>query len=134
MAMPQDDLNRLSDAWLGYWHAPEGSPIRESFAWASDRVMDLRYEEEPEELWRLILAIHRKDQSPAIQPVLSAGLVEDLLARHGEEFIERIELEAHADPSFAKLLGGVWQSRMSEGVWARVEAVWDRRGWDGIPE
>jgi hypothetical protein len=96
--------------------------------------MDVRYEEEPEELWRLILMLHRKDQSPSIQPVLSAGLVEDLLSGHGEAFIERIELEAHADPSFAKLLGGVWQSRMSDAVWTRVQAVWDRRGWDDIPE
>jgi len=134
MAMTESDLSRLADAWLGYWHAAEGSPIREGFAWAIDRVMDVRYEEEPEELWRLILMLHRKDQSPSIQPVLSAGLVEDLLSGHGEAFIERIELEAHADPSFAKLLGGVWQSRMSEAVWARVQAVWDRRGWDDIPE
>jgi hypothetical protein len=133
MAMTQDDLNRLADTWLGYWHAPEGSPIRGSFAWAGDRVMDLRYDDEPEELWRLIL-LHRKDQSPFIQQVLSAGPVDDLLAKYGEVFIERVELEAHADPSFAKLLGGVWQSRMSDSVWARVQAVWDRRGWDGIPE
>ena len=134
MAMTQDDLSRLADAWLEYWHAPRGSPIRERLAWASDRVMDLRYEEQPEELWRLILLLHRKDHSSFIQQAPFAGPVEDLLAKHGEAVIERIELEAHADPSFAELLGGVWQNTMSGAVWARVQAVWDRRGWDDIPE
>jgi hypothetical protein len=65
----------------------------------------------------LILLLHRKDHSPFIQQVLSAGPLESLLAGHGEAFIDRIELEAHADPSFAELLGGVWQSRMSDAVW-----------------
>jgi hypothetical protein len=133
MAMTQDDLNDLADAWLGYWNAPSGSPIRESLNWVDDREYDLQYEE-PEELWRLILVVHSKDQSPFIQQVLSAGPLENLLSDHGEAFIERIETEAHADPSFAKLLGGVWKRMMSDSVWTRVQAVWDRRGWDGIPQ
>lgn len=26
-----------------------------------------------------------------------------------------------------------WQYAMSEAIWSRVQAVWDRRGWDGVP-
>ncbi|HUV96794.1 MAG TPA: hypothetical protein VMV98_04925, partial [Acidobacteriaceae bacterium] len=59
---------------------------------------------------------------------------EDLLAKHCEIFIDRVEAEARKDPRFAKLLGGVWQNKMSDAVWKRVQAAWDRRGWDGIPE
>jgi len=131
--MTQDEISRTADAWLSYWHAPPGSPTRERLYWASDRVRDL-LGCEPEELWQFILVVHRKDQSPAIQQVLSAGPLEDLLATYGQIFIERIEREAIADPFFAKLLGGVWKSRISDHVWARVQAVWDRRGWDGTPE
>ena len=101
MATTQDDLNDLADAWLGYWNAPGSSAIRESLNWVADREYDLQYEE-PKELWRLILVVHSKDQSPFIQQVLSAGPLENLLADYGEVFIERIEREAHADPAFAE--------------------------------
>ena len=90
--------------------------------------------QEPETLWLLILEIHRKDKSAAVQQVLSAGPIENLLAIHGESFIERVEVEARQDPAFAKVLGGVWNNRINDTIWTRMQAVWDRKGWDGIPE
>jgi hypothetical protein len=56
------------------------------------------------------------------------------MGKRGEQFIDRVEIMARFDPSFAKALGGVWQNGMSDEVWARLQAVWDRRGWDNIPE
>ena len=38
------------------------------------------------------------------------------------------------DPAFAEVLGGVWKNSMSDAIWDRLQAVWDRRGWDGISE
>jgi hypothetical protein len=133
--MTQEELNYLADCWLEYWHAHFSKDLRkqEELAWLSDVEYELRYNL-PKDYWNLILAIHHKDQSIPIQQVLSAGPVEDLLAKHGESFIERVEEEARRDPQFAKLLGGVWKNRMTDEVWARLQAVWDRRGWDGIPE
>jgi hypothetical protein len=55
------------------------------------------------------------------------------LAKHGDSFIDRIETQARFDSKFAKLLGGVWKNRMSDANWNRLQAVWDRSGWDGIP-
>jgi hypothetical protein len=130
--MTEQELLAHADAWIRYWHAPEGSTERDESDWATD-LYDLTYDDS-ETLWKLILAIHSKDQSPTIQQVLSAGPVEDLLDKHGADFISRIEIEARRDPAFAKLLGGVWKSGMSEDIWLRLQAVWDRRGWDGIPE
>ena len=95
--------------------------------------MTLEYdllEDAPEKLWLLMLTVHSKDQSPRLQALLSAGPLEDLLGRHGVHFIDRVEEEARKDPSFAKLLGGVWQSTMSEDIWTRVQAICNRRGWD----
>ena len=88
----------------------------------------------PERSWPVILEILARDQGVAIIEVLSAGPLEDLLAKHGPAFIDRVEAEARRNPVFAKLLGGVWKSQMTDEIWARVQAVWDRRGWDGIPE
>jgi hypothetical protein len=86
-------------------------------------LYDLEYNE-PETLWLLILEIHHRDQSQAIKQVLSAGPIEDLLAKHGETFINRVEAETRKDPLFAKVLGGVWQNSMGDAVWKRVQAVW----------
>jgi hypothetical protein len=130
--MTHEELNNLADNWIRYRHASRNSPEAEATAWATD-LYDLEYDD-PETLWLLILNIHGKDQSPRVQEVLSAGPVENLLDKHGERFIDRIEAEARKDPKFAKLLGGVWKSGMSLDIWERVQGVWDRRGWDGIPE
>jgi hypothetical protein len=132
VTMTQDELASLADAWISYQHAPEGSPQRENYSWATD-LYGLEYHE-PETLWRLILEIHRRDKSVAVQQVLSAGPIENLLVIHGESFIERVEGEARKDPAFAKVLGGVWKNRMSDVIWTRLQTVWDRRGWGGIPE
>ncbi|HEV2577058.1 MAG TPA: hypothetical protein VGU25_07590 [Acidobacteriaceae bacterium] len=130
--MNQNELASLASDWIKYWHAPKDSPDRALYADATD-LYDLEYND-PETLWLLILEIHHQDQSIAIQQVLSAGPVENLLGHHGNAFIDRVEAEARRDPQFAKLLGGVWKYTMSDAVWTRLQAVWDRRGWDGIPE
>jgi hypothetical protein len=94
--MTQHELDRLADDWIRYHHATKGSPEREESAWTTD-LYELEYHD-PETLWLLILAIHARDQSARIQEVLSAGPVEDLLAKHGERFIERVESKARQDP------------------------------------
>jgi hypothetical protein len=129
--LSNDELNQLADAWIRYWYAPKGSSIRNELSGATD-LYELEYHN-PEDLWRLILLIHGRDQSSRIQEVLSAGPVEALLAKHGDSFIDRIETQARLDSKFAKLLGGVWKNRMSDANWNRLQAVWDRSGWDGIP-
>lgn len=130
--MTQDAIVELADAWILYWQAPEDSAERGDFDLAM-KFHGIEYHQ-PEILWAMILAIHSRDQSIHIQQVLSAGPLENLLALHGEGFIDLVESEAQRDPSFAKLLGGVWKNRMSDEVWQRVQAVRDRRGWDGTPE
>jgi hypothetical protein len=129
--LSSDELNQLADAWIRYWYAPEGSTVRNELSGATD-LYELEYYN-PEDLWKLILLIHGRDQSNRIQEVLSAGPVEDLLVKHGDSFIDRIETQARLDPQFAKLVGGVWKNRMSDANWNRLHAVSDRKGWDGIP-
>lgn len=131
--MNDTELTRLAEGWIAYWSAPENSQERDNLSWVSDQEYDLM-EKDPEQVWRLILEILRRNSSNEIQEVLSAGPLEDLLAEYGETVIEKVEAEAKSNPIFAKLLGGVWKNSISDNIWARVQAVWDRRGWDGIPE
>lgn len=101
--------------------------------WSYEKIDDL-IDKDPQTAWDVILTILKTDQSPIIMADLSAGPLEDLLVRHGEQFIDTIEAEVKKNEKFAKLLGGVWKNKMKDEIWNRVQAVWDRRGWDGNPE
>jgi hypothetical protein len=87
----------------------------------------------PELAWQAILEAMEQPRMAAHLEKLAAGPLEDLLSKHGAAFIERVELRAKSSAKFAWLLGGVWQHTMPESIWFRVQAVWDRRGWDGNP-
>jgi hypothetical protein len=75
----------------------------------------------PEVAWVAILEILKRGVADNDLSILAAGPLEDLLACHGLQFIERVEQEARCSPSFNHLLGGVWQSRMSEDIWSRIQ-------------
>jgi len=119
-------LEYLAECWARGWSS---DPVeKEQYDWACmEPVDDAR--EEPERAWQFILVALK---TPICEPhfgVLAAGALEDLLCLHGAECIERVEAEAIVNPKFAHVLGGVWQSQMSEEVWRRVQRVWDPRGW-----
>jgi len=123
-------INYLMDCWARGWSTDPAE--KAEYDWACvEPVDDAR--DDPERAWQCILyAI----DSPACAEhfgVLAAGPLEDLLSYNGPTFIDRVEVLAQQNPKFASLLGGVWQFQMNEEIWGRVQQVWDRRGWDGIP-
>jgi hypothetical protein len=130
--MNSEELAVLADDWIRNQVATKGSAESKETWYAVEMAFDLA-DDDPEILWRLILAILSKDQSTKVLENLSAGPMEDLLVKHGTLIITRVEQQAKADPAFASLLGGVWKNRMSDDIWDRVCKVWDRRGWDGLP-
>jgi len=75
----------------------------------------------PEAVWKAVLQIMQRQLSDEQIALLAAGPVEDLLAKYGAEFIERIETEAQSSPAFKHLLGGIWPGRISSEIWIRVE-------------
>ena len=131
--MDQEDSSLVS-AWLALQHlgrrGKNSAEYHELF-WAFHKVWEL-CDSSPHEAWEFVVAAWRADQSQVIGENLSAGPLEDLLAKHGDKVIDRVEAEAKMDPSFAFLLGGVWRNEMDENIWTRVLAVRERRGWDGI--
>jgi hypothetical protein len=128
--MTEPEKTEIVQAWIDLQHAADGSSEYDSRLWAHEKFWEIA-EEQPDLCWELILRTLSTDQSTPIMETLSAGPLEDLLAKNGAAVIERVEKEAKANPKFAYLLGGVWQNTMPNDVWARVQAVWDRRGWDG---
>jgi hypothetical protein len=136
--MSPSELQALADAYVEHYSNPhewdEEMVLRKrdnrGTEWAIDAVMDLAFED-PDALWWLILEILRRNPPIEVIEVLAAGPLEDYLAKCGEAAIDRVEKQAQRDPRFRSLLGGVWQNGMSDAVWARVQASWDRSGWDG---
>ena len=84
---------------------------------------------DPEAVWSAVLRIIQHNLSEDQISILAAGPVEDLLAWHGEQFIDRIEAEAHRNPVFAHILGGVWRHDMPQAIWQRVEAARGGKVW-----
>ncbi len=66
---------------------------------------------------------YAKDISNKVIEVLAAGPVEDLLTSAGDKYIDEIGLLARQDPKFRDLLGGVWQSSMSNDLWNRFKKI-----------
>lgn len=119
-ASAPDDV-RTVEALVALWLADnEVEPEDESFPWSVLCVFELR--EHPEVLWGFI----RKaltDATTVWQVVmLAAGPLEDLIADHGAEFIDRIEREARHSARFRFALTGVWpQGEGDAELWARIE-------------
>jgi hypothetical protein len=111
--MKETEIWQIAIDWIRYYSASKNSQEQFDTAWATTKQLDLSLDEQYEDLWKLILVIHSLDKSPKIMQVLSAGPIEDLLGKSGEQFIDRVEIMARFDPSFAKVLGGVWQNGMS---------------------
>jgi hypothetical protein len=118
-----DERNRLAKAWIALQTTPQHVPEYNSLFWSFEQTYDL-VREDPVEAWKLILTIWSLDQSLPTRQSLSAGPIEELLCFHGEYIIPHIERQAKADPSFARLLGGVWQNTMPDSIWNRLQDVW----------
>jgi len=124
------DLNEVAKAWVEMWGYEVDDPQRDQYDWVSDYEYVAVYKN-PELAIDLVIAILRLNPDNLIKEVLAAGPLEQVLAEHGPSIIARVESEAKKDLQFANLLGGVWQNKMPDEIWERVQKVWNRSGWDG---
>src|SRR5687768_2537237 len=121
--MDEGELNHLVEAWIAGHESEDGTSEQERNWWAISQVMDWALDGEADRLWVFILTTYKQDLSDRVVSVLVAGPLEDLLAKHGPMFIERVEELARQDQKFNFLLGGVWQNTMTDEIWKRVQAA-----------
>jgi hypothetical protein len=118
---------RLVASWIAYQQTADGSPEKEIHAWAFDAFWNTAWES-PSLCVQLCEDTLTCELDDLTRAVLAAGPLEDALAEHGPAIIGEVELRAARNPKFRHLLGGVWQTTMSDEIWARVckarEAVW----------
>jgi hypothetical protein len=119
--METRDREQLIATWIKHHKDSRASgAVPDDTFWAWEEL-DHLCSTDPTTALATILTILATDQSDVVVENLAAGPLEDLLVRHGEEFIDRIEVEATKNPAFKLLLGGVWENTMDPTVWARVQ-------------
>ncbi len=131
--MQKHSYDELIDAWIKLQYHKSGTEEYNRLFWSFEAVLQM-IQDDPDATFQFILDVLKRDSDWPVIGTLAAGPMEDLLSTHGDKVIERVEAQAKVDPIFAKMLGGVWKLRMSDENWSRLQKVWDRRGWDGIPE
>jgi hypothetical protein len=115
------DTKLLAKEWIAYWKEKGRTDVLPD----SDigTVIDELSHSNPVACWEIVLeilaAIEHKPENPLFQ-ILASGILEDLLGDQ-PALIERVEVEARANPAFNFLLGGVWEGSMPPEVWARVQ-------------
>jgi hypothetical protein len=91
--------------------------------WVGTEIRKLQ-KEDPERLWRITLSMINQTSDQLTLAYIAAGLLEDLLAKHGDIFIDRVESMAKSDPQFLRALNLVWgQIRFKPDIYSRVQAV-----------
>ena len=86
-------------------------------------VVLLNFAAPPDQQWDFIVAAFAIAESDEDLEHLAAGPVEHLLARHGPDFISKVEDHASADSRFCRMLTAVWQNAMTDDVWHRLRAI-----------
>jgi hypothetical protein len=122
-----ESLHRIAEGWLAYQRSAQTGPSGVVQLPPSDahfefvEQVDELVRSEPEFAWLVIQTIFAASQNDLERACLAAGPLEDLLAKHGEVFIERIEKAAAADDDFRELLVGVWRNVIAPQVWERLQ-------------
>ena len=117
--MTPSEWNELSEAWLAERRGSASSPESD----VSEIVVMMNVTATGADQWQFILAAVASAQSDDELGHVAAGPLEHLLGWHGDDFIAAVEQQAAGDPKFARMLTGAWRYRMSEAVWARVQAL-----------
>lgn len=107
--MTERPLDEIAAAW-----------IANQESWWAWEVVDDACRDDPERGWQHVLAILTAAKSPLIIERLGAGPLEDLLAKHGDTLIERVEDLAQRNMKFRECLTNTWQNAMSMDIWTRV--------------
>ena len=116
------DSKALVETWIQYQNLPKNLKEGDALFWAWEQLTDM-CEKDPESAWNVIQEIIITDQSDKILASVGAGPFEDLMAKHGAQFISRVELCARLDKAFRRMLGTVWKNQMADDVWDRIRKM-----------
>lgn len=124
MTMNEKDVDRLARSYIKYALTEKGKEKDKIFDKEIYEIDEMQFKS-PENIWSIILKVHDLTDNQQVLGLLSAWLLEGLLAHFPDESVGWVEQQAKKDPRFKKLLRGVWQNTMSDEIWMRVQKARD---------
>ncbi|WP_283131440.1 DUF6869 domain-containing protein [Enterovibrio norvegicus] len=131
--MSSDDINEwwigISDESLSEfiqkWFAEIDLDDEENTPVGSDVVL-MNFLAPDEFQWKFIVTAFELAYDATHLETMAAGPVEHLLGFHGDRYISQIEELSSANENFAWMMKGVWQHKMSDEIWARVQRIQEK--------
>jgi Family of unknown function (DUF6869) len=121
---------RLIDSWIRFYQdaMSRGGDLKENDEnyWAS-KILDNLIRIDPESGWEIIEQIVAKTQDHAVLACIGSGPLENLLAKHGRDFVDRVVQKIREDARFAEVAASVWQNVISDDVWLRLQEALGQR-------
>lgn len=119
--MSKLEKEKLTNAWIyRTYRMYRKEKFYDDDNWPNDLLWNF-CESSPELAWELIESIIETDNNEIILANLAAGPLEDLLSKHGEKFIDRLEIKLRKYPEYRRLIKFLWRNDISDPVWARLE-------------
>ena len=130
MSREQEWLRKLVEAYFNHELHPDlplddddpNHPDDDRKGAVLSQVLDMPHYE-PEECWRFLQIAADMPLSKDDFCLLGAGIFEDLMEEHGEQFIDRVEKAAAVDRGIRAVLDGVWTMSMKPDTAARIERI-----------
>ncbi len=111
-------IEAFARSWFEEWS--EEPPFR---GWAT-MLLEQMIDHQPDSAWSLILQLVATAEADDELGWVAAGPLENLLADHGPQFIERVEQCASSNARFRECLREVWgHSRFEPSVYQRVQRI-----------
>ena len=111
----EEDVRELARAWAADV-AEEDSDLQQS-------VVMMNFTAPANVQWAFILEAIARAQTEDQLGAIAAGPMEHLLGHHGDDYIELFEERSATDSKFAAAVRGMWQYKMSDDNWRRIEAI-----------
>lgn len=109
-----DPNNAPEEVYARGWVIYDMAQDEPSLAWQAIKLVVSRYAEDD-------LFSTNQNEAKAVVGNTAAGPLEDLLAAHGPQFVEIVEIAARNDRRMKWALAGLWRNSMSDEVWTRVQ-------------
>ncbi len=129
-ATDRSTAEQVASDWIAYARFNPNDAPEDVFArgWV---LYDL-VEDDPALAWDAIKAVlsgyteddlfsEERSEAQRVVGNMAAGPLEDLLDKHGPDFIDTVETEARRDRRMEWALSIVWQSSMPNEIWTRIQ-------------
>ena len=125
--MKMIDISELADKYVTYSSLDEDKKEQHLYE-ESIFILQEMVNNEPETAGNVIVEIIKRTDNKWVLTLLGCGELESLLGRHFDQFIDRSEKEARGDKKFAFVVSCVWQNRMSDEQYARLDRLVEELG------